>query len=415
MRAAVRLSPLGLVVTALALACACGGRTDEPSAPATPLPPPPPPPGPILAARPVATRAAFDLVALPDGAALAWAVPLTEGGGVRVVALDPLGAARGHEVVVARHGMAASAAAEQDPGQIEEIALAAAGMRVAIGWVARSGAILRAQATIASAGVDGFAPVRDLGAAPVGAIDLSTRGRLAAWGTRDGAAMIAHRMPSASCTASRGECARFGIARLGDDGGGGDGSSRASHVNEVSAPCDPLIVGGLARGEAWFYGTCHVSEAAGGPATTLFAIDPGTEGEGALASAPDVLTGCEPLGIAPGARGAIAVGRCPEGPRVQEMNARGELVGAVHAAVRSVRCAEGRPVIEVGGPGGPLRVPLTESASRLESLLPEAMAPAGARAVWTGDAMLIAIPSGRDVGLRRYQCELDRMVRSDVR
>ena len=90
-------------------------------------------------------------------------------------------------------------------------------------------------------------------------------------------------------------------------------------------------------------------------------------------------------------------------------------MGAVHAAVRSVRCEQGRPIIEIGGAGGPLRVPLTESASRLESLLPDSMAPTGARAVWTGDAVLIAIPSGRDVGLRRYQCELDRMVRSDVR
>lgn len=411
MRARAFLGSVAMcAVTALAAGALIGCGEDTPTAPvAAPLPPPPPL-TPVLAARPVATRAAFDLVALPDGAALAWGVPLQEGGGVRVVALDPLGAARGHDVVVARHGMAASVAAEQDPGQVEEIALAAAGMRVAIGWIARSGSILHAQATIASAGVSGFAPVRDLGAAPQGSVALSTRGRLAAWGTNDGTAMIAHRLPSGRCVASAGECARFGIASLG-----GDGDGRASHVNEVASPCEPLLVGGLARAPAWFYGTCHESELAGGPATTLYAIDPGGGGEGALASAPDVLTGCTPIGIAPSASGAIAVGRCPEGPRVQEMSSRGDLLRSVHAAVLSVRCDAGRPVIEVGGAGGPLSVPLTESASRLESLLPESMAPAGARAAWTGDALLIAVPSGRDVALRRYQCELDRMVRSDVR
>jgi hypothetical protein len=40
--------------------------------------------------------------------------------------------------------------------------------------------------------------------------------------------------------------------------------------------------------------------------------------------------------------------------------------------------------------------------SRLEALLPEAIAPVGARAVWTGEALLVAVPDGSDLLLRRF-------------
>src|SRR5687768_16108604 len=83
---------------------ACGEA--EPPPPPPPPAPPPAPAAPIVAARPIAARAAFELVALPDGAALAWGAPLDEGGGVRAMSLDPLGGARGHEVVVSRSAIA---------------------------------------------------------------------------------------------------------------------------------------------------------------------------------------------------------------------------------------------------------------------------------------------------------------------
>lgn len=393
------------------LAGACGEEPDA-QAMVAPRPPPPPPPAPIVAPRPVATRAAFDLIAFPDGsAALGWAVPLHDGGGVRVVALDSLGAARGHEVVVARHGLAASASAEQDPGQVEEVALAAAGLRAAIVWIARSGSILRAQATIASAGVDGFSPVRDLGAAPPGAHDLGARGRVSAWSTAEGGAHVTHRLVEAPCVASAGRCAPFASAILGAAPG-----ERVGAVREVRAPCEPMLVGGLVRGSAAFHAICHRTED-GAPTTTLYVINDGDDGTapGALAEPVDVLAGCQPLGVAPGNGGAVVVGRCAEGPRVVAVDPGAHVTRTVRAAVRSVACARGRPVIHVGGLPEPLSVPLAEPASRVEALLPEAIAPEGARAAWTGDALLVAVPQGRDVGVRRYQCELERMVRSDVR
>lgn len=386
----------GSVLLSLVLA-GCG---EEPPPSPPPPPPPPPPPAPIVAPRAVSSRASFDLVVLPEGAALAWGAPPDEGGGVRAIALGPLGAALGPEAVVAR---------AEEGGSIDEVAAAPAGMRLAVAWVARVGSSLRANASIASAAVERFAPARELGATVPGAHDRSTRGRVAAWGRPDGAATVAHRMPPAACEASTGQCARFSLHTLGvgDDGV----EARDAHVNEVREPCEPLIVGGLARGTAFFYGACHL--VSGAPATTLYAIDPG--GGGALASAPDVLEGCVPLGVAPGASGAVAVGRCGESIGAREVGPRGDLLAGVMQGERSARCEHGRPVLEVRGAQGAVRVALTDSVSRIEALLPDAIAPAGARAVWTGDAVLVASASGRDVTVRRYECEGDALVRTDVR
>ena len=218
-----------------------------------------------------------------------------------------------------------------------------------------------------------------------------------------------HRLLPARCESSNGECARFSLRTLGlgDDGV----EARDAMINEVRDPCEPLIVGGLARGTAFFYGACHV--VAGQPSTTLYAIDPG--GAGALASAPDVLASCAPIGIVPGGTGAIAVGRCGEAVGAREVGPRGDIVAGVHQGELRAHCELGRPVLEVRGGQSGVRVALAESASRIEALLPGEIAPPGARAVWTGDAVLVATPMGRDVALRRYECEADALVRTDVR
>jgi len=220
---------------------------------------------------------------------------------------------------------------------------------------------------------------------------------------------VAHRMPPDACQASVGECARFSLHTLGT---GDDGvEERDARVNEVREPCEPLVVGGLARGTAFFYGACHLD--GGLPSTTLYAIDPG--GAGALASAPDVLAGCVPLGVVPGAHGAIAVGRCGDAIGAREVGPRGDLLAGVSRGERSVRCEHGRPVLEVRGEREALRVGLAESASRIEAMLPDAIAPSGARSIWTGDAVLVASATGRDVTVRRYECEGNVLARTDVR
>jgi hypothetical protein len=382
-----------LSALALALAACSGGpAASAPTPTPEPAPAAPPRPAPLVAGRLVSTRAAFDLVATGDGAVLAWGAPLEDGGGVRAIAMDGLGVGRGDEVIVAP--------AEADPSSADEVAATSASSRVAIAWIVRRGMSPRAQATVSSSGVDGFAPVADLGPSVALGIDGAGRGRVVAWAMPDGTPVVGHRLEPGPCRASGGTCARFRRSRL-------DGrSARGDDPMEVADPCEPLLVGAISHGQAWFHGICHGGDR---PATTLYAIDPA----GApLASAPEVLAGCTPLGIAPGVTGALGVARCGDGLAMQEIGPRGDVVVDLRNATSEAICENGRPVIAIRGEGGTLRVPLAESMSRIEALLPEDVAPPGSRAVWTGEAVLVATIVSREVALRRYQCELQRLVRS---
>jgi hypothetical protein len=54
------------------------------------------------------------------------------------------------------------------------------------------------------------------------------------------------------------------------------------------------------------------------------------------------------------------------------------------------------------GPG--VVLPLTGPLSRIETWLAEDLAPAGARAVWTGQALLVAAPAEGGVRVRGHRC-----------
>lgn len=57
---------------------------------------------------------------------------------------------------------------------------------------------------------------------------------------------------------------------------------------------------------------------------------------------------------------------------------------------------------------------MDEAVDRLEGWLPEELAPAGSRALWTGEALLVVIPSGGELALKRYECIHDRLTRTDL-
>ncbi len=87
-----------------------------------------------------------------------------------------------------------------------------------------------------------------------------------------------------------------------------------------------------------------------------------------------------------------------------------------------MQCDAGRPVLTFRGASfdeaalerqsGSVSMSLAESIGRIEALLPESIAPPGSRAVWTGESVLVATVVGRDVSVRRFQCELTQMVQS---
>lgn len=378
------------VLALLALALGC-------SDPPEPVPAPPPPPRPtLLASRAVASDSSFELLPEGDGALLVWGTPPTPESDVLAAALSPLGEPRGHDRVLA-HAL---------PIEITGIA---DGARTAIAWVAQRSSLGTELATTAlySAGDLAFGAPIDLG----DATPLLTpfRGRLSITTSEDGAFLLSHRVPPAACTGRDGTCARIARSRLDVPG-----SARGDDPLEVPAPCEPFVSGAIRTGGTWFSGICHEEGESGvsaTPRTTVYAIRP----EISLAAASEVLVGCSPRHLSPTDVGAALIADCPDGLGVAVQDELGRTTAEIRAARLEVVCAA-RPTLTVRGTGGSLDVPLTAALGRIEGLLPEAIAGAHDRAVWTGSAILVAHVevSGerRHVVLERHQCEDARLVRT---
>jgi hypothetical protein len=403
-RTSARTVPVALV---FGLAAACG----EPAPAELPARPPPVPVLAIAAPRPVSTSIAFDLVSTPGGAVLAWGTPARVGGGLRVLALDPLGAPRGTDVDVVRLGEARAGSAEEAPAQIEELAAASSGTRVGLAWVL-GGPTPIVQGTFSSQEAEGFAAARTL--APTTALTPGSRparGRIAMSSREDGALVLTHRLEDANCSeaiaAEAGtpgaSCAR--IARQALDS---LDAARAAVVDlEVPSPCPALLAGAVTTSGTWFYGTCHQAPSL---ATTVYAIRPSLS----YAAANDSLSGCTPDAMAPLAEGVAIAGACEGARRMSFVDATGRESSVLTDPRLEATCESGRPVLSIGGDATPRRLGLAAAVSRLEGLLPERIAPRGARAVWTGSALLVATPLEGEVSLRRYECREASFVRTDL-
>jgi hypothetical protein len=400
-----------LVVTS-SLGCSC----DE-EAPPTPAPPAPPPPeAPVASPRPLSTVTAFDLAITTEGAALVYGPPISEGGGLRVVPLDAEGGLRGEERVV--HTAPADAASPLPPDALE-IAIAAGGGRLGVVWIGRRGRQRRVLATHGDDGGEAFAPAEDFG--EVGGDLPAGRGGVTATAAADGAIAVTYRLGPARCVEpGRVGCVRFGRRRLG----GNDGASeRSGMALVVPTPCPRALLGQVWVDGVYYSGVCSSEGDLESSTTTVYAIqfDP------QYARAEPTLRGCEPLGLAPFGAGVVALGRCP-GRRLnafllsQAAQEHQELIDLT----RRANCVDGRPDLELAPASGiARRHALAAPASRIEVLLDDAIAPAGSRAVWTGRAVLVAVPLvgdasatrivGREVSLHRYQCREGSLVRTNPR
>ncbi|MBX7196782.1 MAG: hypothetical protein K1X94_32325 [Sandaracinaceae bacterium] len=401
-----RIASVSMVLAATALGCG-----DPPPSTASRVPVVPQPVVAVAAPRPVASSIAFDLVATPGGAVLAWGRPSRQGGGIRALAVDPLGSPRGTEVDVVHQGEARSGSADEAPAQIEELTIASSGTRVGLTWVVSTPSPV-VQATFSPQEVEGFAPPHTL--APTVALVPGTRaarGRIAISSREDGALVVTHRVTDAPCSAgvaaevgtAGAVCAR--VARSEVDSL--VAQMEPSIEMEVPGPCPSLLAGAVTTAGTWFYGVCHQTPT---QATTLYAIRPSIS----WASANDMLPECLPEAIAPLPEGAALIGRCGEALRMSVLDAMGRETSVVNAPHLEVSCEAGRPSIVVAGEATPRRVPLLAAVSRLEGLLPERIAPRGSRAVWTGTSLLVAAPLEGEVALRRYECRELGLVRTDL-
>lgn len=349
----------------------------------------------LVAPRPVASASSFDLVPLDDGAVLGWSSPPPDAR-ISVIALGPLGEARGSDVLVSER-------------LAIELAMASEGGRMALAWVSQSShrsMEIVAEAAFAPGGVGSFSAPIGLGISDP--LITPHRGRLALATADDGAFYVSHRLPIAPCTSGLPSCTLMGRRRLDLP----DAMGRGDEPLEVPGACEPFIAGTIGNHGTWFSALCH--EVDGAPVTTVYAIRPSLS----LAAANEMLPGCAPRALVPTAGGAALIGECADGVGVAWQDELGRVVGDARAATLTTTCVDGRPVLGVAGTQS-LSVPLTAPVARIEGLLPPEVASSDARAVWTGSSILVArhraLGAGHgEVALARFQCVDDRFTRTDL-
>jgi len=385
---------------ALALFAAGCGDDDEPRSVPLPREGPepeqaPPAPRPTLAAPKMSAGAgAFDLVIAGDEVLWVIGLPARSGGGIEVGSLDALGVAAGdwRTAVPGRSdGTGLAPAAVEIDAQVVQ-------GRMGIGWVERQGLQLQTRAVLGDARGRTFGGPRDL-AEREHDPRSGSRGAIALVASGFGIGVLYRRADGACESGGRSECARFGRARLGEGRPSrGDGYS-------LPEPCAKALVGAAVAEEIRYHALCAMDE--GEPRTMLFGI----QFEPRYAHAEPLLAGCEPVGLTPFDEGVALMGDCGD------TGARERRGFHVEEAARTIgdlgtpqaRCQDGRVILNFGGPE------LTLGAPRdgLEALLPPAMASGDDRAVWTGEAVLVATQLGRESALRRYGCDRGVFRRTD--
>ncbi|MAC26066.1 MAG: hypothetical protein CMN31_14620 [Sandaracinus sp.] len=371
-----------------------GACEDEPP----PAPPPPPPPAPprveVAAPRELATDASFDLVVGSRGPLWIYGAPSEAGGELRLVPLDRRGGAAGPERTLVGGG---SVGSELPPDAVE-IAAGAADGRLAVAWVRRNQTQLSVRAAYGDDAGEAFSPPVALG--PTLRTRAGGRGHVAVAAEANDFEVL-HRGDLGPCEEGappeRPRCTRMGVTRLGP------GTTERRGVGlALPQPCERAVVGFASVGGVWYYALCDGS--GGAPATTVFAV----QFEPRYAHAERVLEGCAPRGLVPFGDGVVVLGRCDEGMRGMRIASAGRALQPLSGAPR-VDCLDGRPRVRIDAWEDRWDAP----RERVEALLPEEVAPEGSRAVWTGEAVLIATPLGREVALRRYECGRGGFHRTD--
>jgi hypothetical protein len=357
-----------------------------------------PPPAPVEASpsRRLATPTAFDLAPAPGGAVLAWAAAGSDR--LQWTRFDADSHPLSGEGALVPIGGAGAAVAD--------LALAAIGSDVALAWSEASAD----QATLRAAwsSSDGAARSFDLGASFPGA--GASRGGLALVGRERGALLLARGREAPCSDARERACSAFHFFEIAPDAARPTGLSLtvpnpcAAHSAQLVS-AQPASARGAASGEAGPFEYAICAGGAGASALTVFSIQPSP----AYAAAEEALAGCTPLGAGRFGGEATFVGACGAQRRSVSVPADGGALVVRNLDERGLICNASGPLLRFGN--GWLRP--REPLGRLELLLDDDLAPAGARAVWTGAALLVAQASDGQLSLRRYGCRHTQLLELD--
>ena len=331
----------------------------------------------------------FDLVTTESGAALVFA----SGGSAQLslTLYDPAGAVRRSEPVLTTPTDAGVSGAS-----IGEVAAVAHGGELAVAWIEEDGANVRSRALVRSITDSGSsASVIEIG--PVFPPVSRPRGNVAITSTSEASAprfLVLARGQKTDCIEkTENDCVAFEFHRL-ENGH----TARQSLPLTVPLPCDQNSVSFAVAGSRWYYGVC--SRATGKPITTLFSIQTDPE----YARADRILEGCLPLGALAQGGDLLVVGDCGGERRGVRMHGGNVESSELRVDRTDALCDSGRPLLRQLGPNG-LKLSLDGPRDRLEGFLPPSFAPANARAIWTGQTLLVATPQNGSITLKGYQCD----------
>ena len=212
------------------------------------------------------------------------------------------------------------------------------------------------------------------------------RGHVAAVATDAGVSVLFRQVDGPCESGGRRSCARLAQRRLGSDDERGLGWS-------LPVACARPLVGAAVVDGIRYHALC--AKVGGVPETTTFGI----QFEPRYAHAEPMLTGCEPLSLTAFASGVAVLGSCAEGVVGWRMSEAGRSVGRLGAP--SVRCENERPVLTFGA----IEERLSAPREGIAHLLPPPITGPNDRAVWTGEAVLVASALGDEAVLRRFACE----------
>ena len=337
------------------------------------------------AALPVpGNAAAFELATFAGGALLAWSPAQARGGGIGLQALD----ARGATQQVARR------VAQTDAGgEVMELAAIGVGRHAGLAWLESNASESRTRALwLRPDEVHPPAPPRIAGGTPVTALSTPVRTHLAVAAVAQARMRVLYADAETECVErASGPCVGYGFREIGEGARANDGRWLA-----VPQPCARGVPSLATRGDRLYYAVCATRGEQ--PATVAYSINMQTE----YARADEVLAGCDPLGMIALDDGALLVADCNGVRRGVELTLAAQPAVERELSAREVVCDEASaPVLRAGG----LELPLRGPRDRLESVLPDALAPPGARAVWTGRALLVAHPSPDGLELVRLTCQ----------
>ncbi len=324
------------------------------------------------------TPTGFELTASATGATLVWSPVKREHGALRKVELDAAGA------FASPASVAVDASAVT--GEVTDVAAAWVKERLALAWVERDGAKARVRAAWAGNGAAPF----ELGAAWSG--PRTARGNVVI-AARDDRALVFSRGDQTPCVdAERHGCFGFDFHELTSSG-----LEKGGLPMSVPVPCADNSTELAVVGRRFHYGVC--TQTGERPVTTMFTIERDPD----YARADPLLEGCTPAGTFVWQSAAWLVAECENGRRAVRLGARDEPAEYLDLRAPRVECRHGAATLRAPS----LELPLDEPRSGLAALLPPNLAPLGARAVWTGRALVVGTTLGDRVRLTRHTCAAD--------